>query len=64
MRLLTGFSEIVGVLFGLCVWGLVPEILWDNGYKFFAAAAFISIPYFLFYLAHSYGEWQKSLFNR
>jgi hypothetical protein len=64
MRLLTGFSEIVGVVMGLCMWGLVPDLLWDHGYNFLAALAFIVIPYCLFYLVHCYGEWQRGLLHR
>jgi hypothetical protein len=64
MRLLTGFSEFVGVVIGLCMWGLVPGLLWDRGYNFIAALSFIVIPYCLFYLAHSYEEWQGGSFHR
>lgn len=63
MKLLTGFLKIAGVVICLFVWGLVPDLLWDHGYKFLATITFILIPYCLLYFAFSYGEWRKSLFN-
>jgi hypothetical protein len=60
MRLFTGVSNATAVVAGLCSWGLVPEMLWGEGYHFLAVVMFIAMPYGLFYLAHSYDEWRRS----
>ena len=59
MRLLTGFLEIVVVFIALCAWGLIPDLLWEFDYKLCAMAAFLLIPFGLFYLIHSIYEWRS-----
>ena len=61
MKLLAGFANIVGVLISLCVWGLVPDLLWDHGYKLFAAIAFVFIPFCLLHLTPFLGRITEKL---
>jgi hypothetical protein len=64
MRVLIGFLEAIGVIIAIGAWGLIPDILWDYGYKLWAMVAFVVIPIGLFDLAQRYDEWRKPRLTR
>jgi hypothetical protein len=58
MWILSGIFKVAGVVLTLCVWGLIPDLLWEYGYKFPALMTFLIIPIVLFELVHRYNEWK------
>ena len=63
MKLLICFLETLAVIIALGLWGLIPDMLWDYGYKLGAMAAFLIIPFGLFFIAQSYGDWRRNWLN-
>ena len=52
MRRLDRVLELAAVIFALCVWGFIPELLREHDYNLLAAAVFLVLPVCFFELAY------------